>query len=776
MENSYESLKLFYIGKEKVDGEYIPLVYKNKDFLTHAAIIGMTGSGKTGLGISLLEEAAIDNIPSIIIDPKGDMTNLLLTFPSLKAQDFKPWVEEQEAANSGKSVDEFAEDLAKTWKKGIEGDFQSASRIQKLKDSANYTIYTPGSDAGVQVSILSSFNAPSKEVMEDEELFTSLVTSTSSSILALIGEKSDSNSKEMVLLNSIFFENFKNGKNLLLEELISQIITPAFEKIGVFSLETFYPKDERLKLALKLNALIANPSFSSWIKGESLNISKMLYDENGKANVSIFTISHLSDSQRMFFVTILLNEILTWMRRQEGTSSLKALLYMDEIFGYFPPLGNPPSKEPMLTLLKQARGFGVGVVLATQNPVDIDYKGLSNIGTWFLGRLQTKQDINRVIDGLSGTDLNKNEIANLLLSLEKRNFILSSASEDGIKLFKTRWALSYLKGPLTKDGISSLMKDVKKKIETSLPKKHETGVLSAQKPIILSSLPQKYLYRSHKESYKMLPFLLCSSTVSFASTPLEINTKKEVLYKYYLAKEQKNIDFFNYELLESENLSEQEREETLFYELPAFIQNEKNLTPLQKKFTDFLYQNEKFTIYKNDELKLTSKVNESLDDFKLRVKDRQNERVDEEVDRLKTKFKKQNDSLDMKLSRLYERVEKEEKKISAKRTDSIINIGTLVLGAFFGSKNSRSTSIGKVMSGAKNANKILKENNNLSLLQTDIENILRQKELLQEMLEKEVRAIKERFEKLDIKEIFIKPKRSDIYNTKLELLWEEELG
>lgn len=776
MENSYESLKLFYIGKEKVDGEYVPLVYKNKDFLTHAAIIGMTGSGKTGLGISLLEEAAIDNIPSIIIDPKGDMTNLLLTFPSLKAQDFKPWVEEQEAANSGKSVDEFAEDLAKTWKKGIEGDFQSASRIQKLKDSANYTIYTPGSDAGVQVSILSSFNAPSKEVMEDEELFTSLVTSTSSSILALIGEKSDTNSKEMVLLNSIFFENFKNGKNLLLEELISQIITPSFEKIGVFSLETFYPKDERLKLALKLNALIANPSFSSWIKGESLNISKMLYDENGKANVSIFTISHLSDSQRMFFVTILLNEILTWMRRQEGTSSLKALLYMDEIFGYFPPLGNPPSKEPMLTLLKQARGFGVGVVLATQNPVDIDYKGLSNIGTWFLGRLQTKQDINRVIDGLSGTDLNKNEIANLLLSLEKRNFILSSASEDGIKLFKTRWALSYLKGPLTKDGISSLMKDTKKKIETSGPKKHETGELNAQKPIILSTLPQKYLYRSHKESYKMLPFLLCSSTISFASTPLEINIKKELSYKYYLAKEQKNIDFFDYELLESENLSEQKRGETLFYELPAFIQNEKNLTSLQKKFTDFLYQNEKFTIYKNDELKLTSKANESLDDFKLRVKDRQNERVDEEVDRLKTKFKKQNDSLDMKLSRLYERVEKEERKVSAKRTDSIINIGTLVLGAFFGSKNSRSASIGKVMSGAKNANKILKENNNLSLLQTDIENILRQKELLQEMLEKEIRAIKERFEKLDIKEIFIKPKRSDIYNTKLELLWEEELG
>ena len=317
----YESLKLFYIGKQKIDGNYAPIVYQNKDLLTHAAIIGMTGSGKTGLGITLLEEAAIDNIPSIIIDPKGDMTNLLLTFPNLQASDFEPWIEEQEAINSGKSVQEFAQSRATLWKNGLEADFQDVSRIEKFKNSADFTIYTPGSDAGVQVSILSSFKAPSKEVLEDNELLVSLINSTVSSILALIEEKTDSSSKESILLSSIFLNAFKEQKDLSLEDLINLIVTPPFSKIGVFDLETFFAQADRLKLALKLNGVIANPAFSTWIEGESLDISKMLYDEKGKAKVSIFSIAHLNDSQRMFFVTILLNQMVAWMRGQEGTTS-----------------------------------------------------------------------------------------------------------------------------------------------------------------------------------------------------------------------------------------------------------------------------------------------------------------------------------------------------------------------------------------------------------------------------------------------------------------------
>jgi DNA helicase HerA-like ATPase len=471
----YEKLKLFYIGKEKIDEQnFAPLVYKNKDLTTHAAIIGMTGSGKTGLGISLLEEAAIDNIPSIIIDPKGDMGNLLLTFPQLQGSDFEPWIEEQDAINNGLSVPEFASKTAQTWKNGLEADFQNQERIQKLKDSADFTIYTPGSSAGVQISILSSFKAPSIEVLEDSELLVSLISSTVSSLLSLIDEKDDSSSKESILISSIFMNSYSLQKDLSIEELISFIVTPPFSKVGIFDLETFFPQNERLKLALKLNTIIANPSFKSWIEGEPLDISNLMYDENGKAKVSIFSIAHLNDSQRMFFVSLLLNQMVSWMRRQEGTTSLKALLYMDEIFGYFPPNANPPSKQPMLTLLKQARSFGVGIILSTQNPVDIDYKGLANIGTWFIGRLQTKQDKEKVIDGLSSAvegKIDKNEIENLLSNLEKRTFILKNINEDGIKVFQTRWALSYLKGPITKEQIKFLMSN--KKV-TTLTTKEES--------------------------------------------------------------------------------------------------------------------------------------------------------------------------------------------------------------------------------------------------------------------------------------------------------------
>ena len=521
----YENLKLFYIGKEKIDGQITPLVYQNKDLLTHAAIIGMTGSGKTGLGITLLEEAAIDAIPSIIIDPKGDMTNLLLNFPELNPSDFEPWLDDSEVSNSGGTKEELAIKVSNSYKEGIQRDFQDLSRVKKLKDSADFTIYTPGSSAGVQVSILSSFKAPTIEILEDMELFSNIINSTVHSILSLIDNKSDETSKESILLASIFTNYFKEQKDLTLEELITLIVTPPFSKIGVFDLETFFPQSDRLKFALKINTIIASPSFSSWLEGESLDISKMLYSQSGKAKVNIFSIAHLNDSQRMFFVTILLNQILAWMRRQEGTTSLKALLYMDEIFGYFPPQANPPSKQPMLTLLKQARSFGIGVILSTQNPVDIDYKGLSNIGTWFIGRLQTKQDIEKVIDGLSSASengLNKQELSLALGTLAKRNFIMKNINEESIKTFETRWALSYLKGPLSKDAIKKLMENKKNNSTKNLEEKNSEVnepfidvSKGKSKPIIVSNIKEKYSYSSQNNAYYMQGYLLFSCNVHY---------------------------------------------------------------------------------------------------------------------------------------------------------------------------------------------------------------------------------------------------------------------
>lgn len=781
----YEKLKLFYIGKEKIDDNFVPLVYKNKDLLTHAAIIGMTGSGKTGLGISLLEEAAIDNIPSIIIDPKGDMTNLLLTFPSLQGSDFEPWIEEQDASNNGLSVKEFAQNTANLWKNGLERDFQNVSRIEKLKNCADFTIYTPGSDAGVQISILSSFKAPNKEVIEDNDLLVSLVNSTVSSILSLIEEKSDTTSKESILISSIFMNYFKENKDLTLEELITLIVTPPFSKIGVFDLETFFAQSERLKLALKLNNIIANPSFKTWIEGETLDISNLLYDETGKAKVSIFSIAHLNDSQRMFFVTLLLNQMVAWMRRQEGTTSLKALLYMDEIFGYFPPNSNPPSKQPMLTLLKQARSFGIGIILSTQNPVDIDYKGLANIGTWFIGRLQTKQDKEKVIDGLSSANegnLNKEEVMNLISNLEKRNFILKNINEDGIKIFETRWALSYLKGPISKDGIKKLMSEKKKqniptqKIENEKQTTQINIEKGIPKPIITSNLTEKYLYSSQNSAYYLQPYLICSCDVHYIDGPKNIDFEEKISYKIYLDENMKNIDFEKKEELRNNSFEEKEKPNSFYYELPSFIQKEKDLKAIEKDFMDYIYRNSKLTLYKNEFLKITSKQTESLNDFKIRLQDRLNEKIDLEVEKLKVKFVKENDSIETKLSKLYEKLQKEEIQATSTTTDTIISIGTSLLGAFFGNSVINKTNIGKVATSAKGASKILKERNDVKQVENEILELQQQKEALKTLLENEIEKINlaNQSSNFPIEEIFIKPKRSDIYNTKLALLWQEQ--
>src|SRR5215211_3918125 len=388
---SFEKLGVFYLGKTKDKGDL--LLYDSKDLVTHAVCVGMTGSGKTGLCITLLEEAAIDGIPAIIVDPKGDLCNLLLTFPNLSPQDFEPWVEE--------GVD--AAQQAKLWKEGLAQWGEDGERIKRLKDAADFRIYTPGSNAGLPVSILKSFVAPPETIRQDNEALAERINTTVTSLLALIGIDADPvRSREHILLSNILNHEWSAGKDLDIAGLIQKVQTPPITKVGVMELDSYFPAEDRFELAMSLNHLLASPSFASWMEGEALDIPKFLHTETGKPRLSIFSIAHLSDAERMFFVSLLLNQVLGWMRTQSGTTSLRAILYMDEIFGYFPPTANPPSKTPLLTLLKQARAFGVGVVLATQNPVDLDYKGLSNAGTWFIGRLQTERDKARVMEGLEG--------------------------------------------------------------------------------------------------------------------------------------------------------------------------------------------------------------------------------------------------------------------------------------------------------------------------------------------------------------------------------------
>ncbi|HUG07245.1 MAG TPA: hypothetical protein VMQ78_11935 [Candidatus Limnocylindria bacterium] len=464
----FEKLGAFYLGRpyDPVTKTARPglILYDSKDLVTHAVCVGMTGSGKTGLCIALLEEAALDGVPAIAIDPKGDLTNLMLTFPDLRPEDFRPWINEDDARAKSLSPDEYAAQQAKLWKDGLASWGEDGDRIQRLKDAADFAIYTPGSSAGIPISILTSFAAPAQAVREDSELLRDRVTTTASSVLGLLGVAADPiQSREHVLIANLLTNAWNAGEDLDLAALIGQIQKPPMARVGAMDLESFYPEKERAQLAVKMNNLLASPGFNAWLEGAPLDVGQLLRAESGKPRVAIISIAHLSEAERMFFVSLLLNQVLDWVRAQSGTTSLRALLYMDEIFGYFPPVAEPPSKRPLLTLLKQARAYGLGIVLATQNPVDLDYKGLANTGTWLLGRLQTERDKARVLEGLESVSaaahaqFDRRRADEILSGLSQRIFLMNNVHEDGPVVFESRWAMSYLRGPLTRDQIKKLM-------------------------------------------------------------------------------------------------------------------------------------------------------------------------------------------------------------------------------------------------------------------------------------------------------------------------------
>ncbi|MDX9832099.1 MAG: ATP-binding protein, partial [Anaerolineae bacterium] len=468
MDNLEERLASFYLGQEYdlAKGQALDKAvhYDARDLTTHAVCVGMTGSGKTGLGVILLEEAALDGIPSLVIDPKGDMTNLLLTFPDLRPEDFRPWVNPDDARRKDMDEDTFAAKVASQWREGLAATGQGPDRIRRLRESADFAIFTPGSNAGRQISILDTLKAPTLSWETEGEQLRDKIESVVSALLALIGIEADPvRSKEHILLSNIFQNAWRAGQDLDLAQLIMRVQKPPFTQLGVFPLDVFFPEKERMQLAMLLNGLVASPTFAGWMQGQPLDVQELLYGPGDRPQVSVIYIAHLSDAERQFFLTLLLEQVVSWMRAQTGTTSLRALLYMDEMFGFLPPTANPPTKKPLLTLLKQARAFGLGLILATQNPVDLDYKALTNAGTWLIGRMQADRDKQRLLDGLEGVQLrggaSRSDFDRMISALGSRVFLLHNvhAGEPGV--FTTRWAMSYLRGPLTRDQVRTLVAD-----------------------------------------------------------------------------------------------------------------------------------------------------------------------------------------------------------------------------------------------------------------------------------------------------------------------------
>jgi hypothetical protein len=722
------------------------LIYEADDLTTHAVVVGMTGSGKTGLCIGLLEEAALDGIPALMIDPKGDLTNLLLHFPDLRPEDFQPWVNPDLARREGKPVNELAQAEAEKWRKGLAGSGIDRDRLVALRESVKFAIFTPGSDAGLPISILASLKAPSIPWAENREILREKISGTVTALLGLVGMQDIDpvRSREHILLSNIFENAWKSAKDLDLGELILQTQSPPFEKLGVFDINTFYPAKERFDLAMLLNNILAAPSFQAWIEGEPLDIASLMYTPEGKPRHSVFYIAHLPEAERMFFVTLLFSAVESWMRTQSGTPSLRSLIYFDEIFGYLPPIANPPSKPVLLRMLKQARAFGVGLVLATQNPADVDYKGLSNTGTWLIGKLQTEQDKRRLLDGLEGAvpgSFDRSDYDKMISGLGKRVFLLHNVHEKGPVLMNTRWAMNYLAGPLTRTQVPALNRlvgvdgeiaavqssapapaatqaaaSVDSAPQQQKPKPGETqaSFTSTTRPAAPQAVEEYFLPVNLTFSYAFkaagLPFPdqaqnlgLVYHPVLFAQASVRILNRTydldfEVKHTALVGKPDRRgmvrwEDFLVEPLLDEFEAEPVSQARYRLLETP--LSEAKLMASMKKDFQDWVFQTGEIKVRVNDALKTYAGPNVSQAEFRTRCSEAATKLLNAEVKKVETAFKKRVDAIQDKVDREQRELASDEAVLDDRKMEEWGTHAENLLGLFGGRKRRLSTSLSK---------------------------------------------------------------------------------
>jgi hypothetical protein len=793
----------FYLGRphdlKSGTNEADPLLYDSKDLTTHAVCVGMTGSGKTGLCLALLEEAALNGIPAIAIDPKGDLGNLLLAFPNLAPGDFRPWIDESEAARKQVSPDEFAAGQAELWRTGLAEWDQGPDRIRRFCDSVDRVVYTPGSSAGIPITVLKSFAAPPKELVADVEAFSERVASATSGLLALLGVDADPvRSREHIFLSTLLDTAWRAGKDVDLRQLIQDINRPPIGKVGAVDLESFYPAKERTKLAMSLNNLLASPSFASWLEGEPLDIQRILYTPEGKPRLAIFSIAHLDDAQRMFFVTILLNEILAWTRTQPGTSSLRALLYMDEVFGYFPPLSNPPAKRPMLTLLKQARAYGLGCVLATQNPVDLDYKGLSNAGTWFLGRLQTERDKARVMEGLegasaqAGSSFNRQEMEAALAALGKRVFLMNNVHDNAPIVFQSRWALSYLCGPLTRNQIKTLMDPVRSKhpsatngngaaaavIEsaTGAPTiaTSATSVAAAtgRRPVVPAGIREKFLAINDRvpDGYRLeyRPGLLGKGKVHFVRKADGTDVWR-TCFLLQSANDAPADDIWQGAAVAEKAAATEDQPDDRgqFLDLPAELSRDKSYAIFARQLKEHLYREETLNLWHCEKLTATSKPGEEEADFRNRLAPTFIERLAVERDKLETLHAP-------KLTKLDAQIRIAQTRLSTRRWQFFARLGTMLWVVV----DTIMSAMGKNLPGRRRSidpaiRSMATETGQQSNAKATLDSLLQQKEQLEQQHQDALKQLETGLTPsgLKLEPIELKPQKGDVEADEVSLVW-----
>lgn len=727
-----------FIGEEVTpeDGERTgaSVLLDSADFTTHGVIVGMTGSGKTGLGVVLLEEALLSGVPVLAIDPKGDLANLSLTFPNLAADDFEPWIDAGAARVADTTVADLAESTSAMWGKGLGSWGLDGTDVADLKKAANPIIYTPGSTAGVPLNAMGRLSKPDSD---DPQVLQDEVDSTVAGLLSLIGVESDPLSgREHILMANLITRAWDNGTPMDLPTLLGQMMDPPIRKLGVLELDSFFPPKDRTALVMKLNGLLASPSFAAWSEGEPLDIQSMLWDGNGDPRAAVVSLSHLDESERQFAVTLVLSKLISWMRSQSGTGELRVLVYIDEVAGYAPPVSNPPTKGPILTLLKQARAFGVGLVLSTQNPIDLDYKAISNAGTWLIGRLQTEQDKNRLIDGLRGADgsVDVDEVERMISGLGKRQFVLRSARSSKLPLLTTRWAMSYLAGPLTRDQIGDLMAEYKASAASTAAAGSvaAAGAATAAAPAAEaepeapaladneSTLPPKvpdavtmrYVTKSApwlgdvdatSDGTRLAPALAARVSLLFDETKADLRHTEEWEAIIPLSGHDIDVDAAIPVDFDDRDFV------TDAPDSPIYVMPEFNFTAtaLKKAQTDLrakLYADQSMTLQRNAELKLWSRPGETEAEFAARCEKAADDGADAAAAKLRAKLETKYDRVQAALAKAEDRVAEIEEQAKGRKTQNLVNIGTSILGGLFGGKKSARSlgSAARRMSSGKN--------------------------------------------------------------------------
>lgn len=770
------------------------LLYKPEDLNTHCVITGMTGSGKTGLGIVLLEELALKNIPAIIIDPKGDLVNLCLHFPELNGEDFEPWLDPEAPMRLGKETAVLAEETAETWRNGLDSWGYDGRDIEAL-NQVEYTVFTPGSTIGNPINILSSYDPPQGNWSAGDENIREMISTAVTALLDLVGYTNIDpiQSREHILLANIIEHYWNLNRPVSIEELIFAVDNPPFEKLGALPIDRMYSQKERFQLALALNNFLASPSFQNWKKGPALDIGTLLYNEDGRARFNIFYIQHLSEHERMFFVTMLYSQVEAWMRTQPGTGNLRLGVYFDEIAGYLSPFKRTASQAVILRLLKQARAFGVSLILSSQNPIDFDYKALSNAGTWFVGHLQTEQDKNRLIEGLTTTagQIDRAQANRLISSLGKRRFLYMNVHEPGLKVFTTRWALNYLAGPVTRSRLPllaelGLSRDVLAAVdsgnhdmngEESIEMANEQKV-DGTKPEIAATIGEYYL-RTAKSPADVDSdgALLTYLPAWFAQAEYRITQRKYDLdlkdFKAAMIEEEEirgsSIRWSDYMVdpIEDDRLSKRPESENVYYgAVPSWMLSSSSIRSRESDFIESIYRDGKTVVYANESLSVYGDANMSEKEFIDLCKSKVDDAAKAEKDKLTKAYQTIVDRLETKIRKAAADVEAKEDKVKSKNVEKIGAIGEFALSLLQGRRRSVSTSINKFGQSTTASNALEKALIVLEELTGELERETKKYKSAVQEVEDKWSALAEKYSTVSLS-----PLKKDIFIDYFGILW-----